>query len=339
MEKLFRHGADPNARDKDGRTPLHSTLDADGDFKISKLLLMRRFLEIGGQKVDVNVPSSEGTPLHVACQRSYKDNVKLLVAHGADVSALHPPVGGGEGEEENNNDSASKIKRSSPLCALIQSEADTWIIDNEKWDIAYRKYDTLKHLLLHGAKVHWRGIEDGVEMPIVHAIRQGWEKCALLLLIHGSPTDFDLEGRSLLLLACKMGMQRLIEALFAVGCRADEREFAESLLTFHRRRANSLLGRDAPNEMRSDLMRQSLKMMLRDIEIPDLTEPPSLFEIAVGATLKCLSKSSDGSTLERIEKLKIPDKIKSYLRFDHLELDLSNPIFEDDFRHICDLSL
>ena len=75
----------------------------------------------------------------------------------------------------------------------------------------------LEYLLNKGAYVHWRNIDDSVEMPIVGAMKGGFESCALLLVRHGSPTDVTVDGVSVLLKACQMGMKGLVDALLAIG--------------------------------------------------------------------------------------------------------------------------
>jgi ankyrin repeat protein len=73
IEMLFAKGADVNAKDKDGSTPLHLADNQD----VVKLLLVKG--------ADVNAKDKDGsTPLHLA---DNEDVVKLLLAKGADVNA------------------------------------------------------------------------------------------------------------------------------------------------------------------------------------------------------------------------------------------------------------
>jgi ankyrin repeat protein len=73
---LLEKGANPNARDKDGRTRLHLAAD-EGRVDVVKLLLE--------YEADPNARGEFGrTPLHVAAQWGNADIVRLLLKYGAD---------------------------------------------------------------------------------------------------------------------------------------------------------------------------------------------------------------------------------------------------------------
>lgn len=81
VELLLAHGAgaDVNAKDRFGETPL-SVAVVEGKSEIAKLLL--------AHGADVNTKSHWGwTPLHSAAEAGNSEIVKLLLAHGADVNA------------------------------------------------------------------------------------------------------------------------------------------------------------------------------------------------------------------------------------------------------------
>ncbi|KAI1652739.1 ankyrin [Daldinia decipiens] len=84
---LLQRGAYINATDEDGRTPIYQYLMFPRDHKL--------LVEFIKQGANVNHRDLEGrTPLHVACANRYsssallKDNVKALLAHGADPTLV-----------------------------------------------------------------------------------------------------------------------------------------------------------------------------------------------------------------------------------------------------------
>jgi ankyrin repeat protein len=98
IKDLLAKGADVNAKDDDGGTPLLIAVTL-GNKEIAALLI--------ANGADVNAKDPRGTtPLHGAALRGHKEIVKLLIAKGADVNAksvdgftsLHRVVGRGHKE-------------------------------------------------------------------------------------------------------------------------------------------------------------------------------------------------------------------------------------------------
>ncbi|KAL8946056.1 MAG: hypothetical protein Q9222_007493 [Ikaeria aurantiellina] len=78
---LLKAGADPNARNKTGRTPLHTAVSKDNS------AAARWLLKVG---VDVNVQDAwKETPLHFAAQHKNAEITEMLLEHGADVNIMN----------------------------------------------------------------------------------------------------------------------------------------------------------------------------------------------------------------------------------------------------------
>ena len=101
---LLEHGADPNAADKDGGTPLHGAMRREGErakaiitllcehgatfdvFAQARCGLFENVLPLLKERPDLVTATGEGgqTLLHVASGRGDLDAVKALLAHGAE---------------------------------------------------------------------------------------------------------------------------------------------------------------------------------------------------------------------------------------------------------------
>jgi ankyrin repeat protein/beta-lactamase regulating signal transducer with metallopeptidase domain len=79
VKAFVEKGADINAKDKSGETPLFSAVHADNSD-------VARFLLAKGADVKAKDPSGH-TPLHYVSVRDHKDLAKVLIARGADVNA------------------------------------------------------------------------------------------------------------------------------------------------------------------------------------------------------------------------------------------------------------
>uniref|UniRef100_A0ABD2XKC5 Uncharacterized protein n=1 Tax=Trichogramma kaykai TaxID=54128 RepID=A0ABD2XKC5_9HYME len=90
IELLLRNGADPNAVNLSGSTPLHKLCEFRSPNHIN---LIQRFLVVCdevGQRVHIDARDKEGqTPLYSALDYGQKEVVKLLLRRGADPNQNH----------------------------------------------------------------------------------------------------------------------------------------------------------------------------------------------------------------------------------------------------------
>jgi cytohesin len=164
---LLAAGADLNARDRDGATPIDKAVRADHSKMVSALLvrgaqrpalheailhgqtdLVRVLLEGGA---DPNRQSPEGsTPLDDACLKGEKEIVSLLIAHGAKVGVR-------------NKSGATPLH-------------DAALGGNR---------DVIQLLLEHGAEIDARDQESGAS-PLFYAASWGREEAVETLLSRGA---------------------------------------------------------------------------------------------------------------------------------------------------------
>jgi len=274
---LLKHGADATLTDSDDCEPLH-VLCANGGVRIAQMLLETC-------PVDVNASSQMGTPLHLACKYNHVSLVRLLVANGADVNALHPPAVGAI---------ASKVTpRFSPLSSIF---ADVSSGSKDEYSMLL----ILEYLLNKGAYVHWRNVDETVETPIVGAMKGGFESCALLLVRHGSPTDVTVDGVSVLLKACQLKMRGFVDAMLAIGTDLGDEQW--------------LRAPEHPDSLAEEL---DILSVLRESH---LTEPYSLRTLSASMVRSSLCRLSNASISERIDALPLPKTLKSTLKLEDVDL-------------------
>jgi hypothetical protein len=79
MKVLVEHGANVNARNADGDTPVHWAAHCGHVGAIKELVALG---------VDINTPNNEGrTPAHMAAQEGHVNTIKVLVKLGANIAA------------------------------------------------------------------------------------------------------------------------------------------------------------------------------------------------------------------------------------------------------------
>ena len=177
---LLRYGADVNALDKNHVSPLHMAA-RQGDSAIVKPLL--------DHGADVNaLDKNHVSPLHMAAARQYAnaDIVQLLLRYGADVNAL-----------DKNHVSplhmAARQGDSAIVKPLLDHGADVNALDKNRVSplhmAAARQYATtiVQLLLDHGADVN--ALDKNHVSPLHMAARQGDSAIVKPLLDHGADVN------------------------------------------------------------------------------------------------------------------------------------------------------
>lgn len=190
---LIDQGANVNAKENSGYTPLHRVIYSRG----KNLALIRRLLEAGA---DVNASGSNGrTPLNSAAQSDNLDVARVLIAHGADLNAgndYHGPI--------NTGDIAGSILqvaiRYSPGEAMARLLVESGATPGQKDAFgnteihlaAMRGYADLVHLLIeHGADVH--AVNDSGRTALDYAAKHGFRRVADLLIAAGTKQSESVE--------------------------------------------------------------------------------------------------------------------------------------------------
>ena len=157
---LLEHGADANAKNDDGMTPLQisseSRIDDEADILNHILLLLKH-----GAELNVRRGKFNDTPLHLAMRWDWFKLAETLLDHGADTNA------------ENNE-----------LMAPLHILSEGWIEGGEGHVL-----NLALLLLKHGVEVNRRDKDN--ETPLHLAIRWNQFKLAEILLEHGADANAE----------------------------------------------------------------------------------------------------------------------------------------------------
>ncbi|KAL8773444.1 MAG: hypothetical protein Q9209_001547 [Squamulea sp. 1 TL-2023] len=234
---LLDRGADPNAKNERGQTPL-CWVARDGPIAVAQLLL-----ENHGE---ISLADKLGcTALHGAALRDREDMLRLLLDHGADPktkdhngwTALHVAA-----LRHNNGlirllsgmvDDADAIldwvglqqqdtKRRALLQRIVEDKAEgSTVMTGLRWAVQEEQFKRLKILIEKGADVNDKETVGGWT-PLIIAADQGYEAGATLLLQNGADVDLSSrEGWSPLHWACQNGREAVLRILLDHGAKFD----------------------------------------------------------------------------------------------------------------------
>ncbi|HUU18847.1 MAG TPA: ankyrin repeat domain-containing protein [Sedimentisphaerales bacterium] len=240
VKSLIEDGADVNAENISGETPLH-TAAATGHSEMAELLIAKG--------ADVNAENRQGeTPLKFAADKGHKEIVELLIENGADVS-LHVVARLGDLARvksliENGADVNAEEREETPLHAaaakghkeiaelLIAKGADvnakTWDYPPLSWAVWNEDRDMIKLLVTKGTDVNFVAEDD---WPFLHyVVLNNDRELVELLLAHGAKLNVkDKRGRTAFRIAVSSGHRDLVEFLVSKGAAAPEFHLAAFL--------------------------------------------------------------------------------------------------------------
>ncbi len=189
---LIKNGADINAQNWHGETPLHKASKKEG---WGNKEIMSTLINHGA---DVNIRDNKGqTPLHHASQKNSKEVIPVLIAHGAKVNAKDK-----KGQTPLHH--ASRRSHLDAVTLLIQKGADANSKNNigmtplhEASDYPYRDYredygtdhlDVILLLIEYGAKVNARSqLGSPLHLAVAHYKKKTkGKKIVSFLLNHGA---------------------------------------------------------------------------------------------------------------------------------------------------------
>ena len=213
VKSLIEAGAEVNAKDKGGQTPLFAAALADND-DVAKFLIAKG--------ADVNARDTNGwTPLHGASERGRKGGVELLIAKGADVNA----------KDSEGGTPLHRVFFSGRMDVaelLIAKGANV----NAKFTGGYfvgltplhfaagRDAEIVRLLIAKGADIDSRSPDTKNQTPLHFACLRGHKDVVEVLIAKGADMNAkDNNGRTALSLAKEQGYDEIAELLRKHGAK------------------------------------------------------------------------------------------------------------------------
>ena len=190
-EKLLSAGADANAIERDGASPLYLACET-GNATFVKLLL--------SHGANPNIETTDKYPMHAACKGQYYDAVKLLLEYNADVN-VHDRTG------------------KTALHYALQSKS-RYCYDRRT---ACDKITDLAHLLLDGGASVNSTSENG-ETPFYIACSHGLTSVVNKMFQCGAKVDANCGKKLPLTAACSNGHLSVVQLLLINGANPNAQE-------------------------------------------------------------------------------------------------------------------
>lgn len=188
IELLADAGADIQARNESGRSPLHYA--ARGGFLAAAKILVARKADIMARD------GTEGTPLHAAAEKGHHLVCKFLLAQGAEVDAMCKDPQNEVDDGYTPLHAAADFGHAEVAELLLEHGAKVDAkIDQSEWtplgcSSAEGHVEVVKHLLKWGAEVNI-----APEVPLRLAVDGKWHEGVLKLLLEsGAEVDMALDG-------------------------------------------------------------------------------------------------------------------------------------------------
>lgn len=205
---LLERGADPNARDAQGRTPLHAALKLDAD---RALPLLKRLIVAGA---DPEVATANGeTPLGLALAREDRAFARWL-----NWTSWRPPIRRLRADDVPAAAAAGDLEAVERLLALgLPLEGEDAKGATALIRAAGNGHAALAVRLLEAGADPTHVSHSGMHCLAAAVVAQR-EAMARTLLNHGVPADIRLAGGgTALMIAAALGLQRIVDALLEAG--------------------------------------------------------------------------------------------------------------------------